>query len=186
MRLSAPLLLALVALTALYVVFGESGPRSGRRAVGHAEEVPTGAVPRDDLGAVIPSDPADDLPGVEPGAPAPVILPEEVGEREIHLLELYGQRSDEQLRSEREVLRRRLEAELAVALEEAFDRPPDAESERAERTASGAPLLSGTRLEVDPVSMQPTERSVILAVDEHPHLYELRDTIEWLDDRIDG
>lgn len=199
MRLSGPLLLVLVAVTGLYLTFGRSAEEiSGLEATGRSfpseeatQDAPLAdAVPRDELGAVIPSDPADDLPGVRPGAGPPVFLPERVGEREVHLLELYGQQTVEQLRTERDVLRRRLETELALALDEAFERgegvverPGDAPTPPP-RTPSGAPLFGETRTATDPQTLESAARRVTLGVDAYPHLYELRDTLEWLDARI--
>ncbi len=197
MRLSFPLLLVLVAVTALYLLFGEAGG-AGTPAVtapgrGPADEASArdtdlpDAVPRDELGAVIPSDPALDLPGVEPGPDPPVVLPQEVGEREVHLLDLYGQQSVEELRAEREVLRQRFESELAVALDEAFERGEgidEVAGEGPRHTASGAPLLAETRTRTEPATGVTVARRVTLATEDHPHLYELRDTLEWLDARI--
>ncbi len=199
MRLSGPLLLVLAVVTGLYLAFGRGAEElSGLEATGRSapaaaapQDAPLAdAVPRDELGAVIPSDPADDLPGVEPGAASPVVLPERVGEREVHLLELYGQQTVEQLRSERDVLRRRLETELALAFDEAFARG-EGHVERSgaaptppPRTSSGAPLFAETRTATDPRTLESAARRVTLGVDAHPHLYELRDTLEWLDARI--
>lgn len=197
MRLSVPLLLVLVAVTALYLLFGEDGgagtagvPAPAREPASPEVAPDTGlpdAVPRDELGAVIPSDPASDLPGIEPGPDPPVVLPKEVGEREVHLLELYGQQSVEELRAEREVLRQRFETELALALDEAFERGEgidEVAGEGPRHTASGDPLLAETRTRTEPATGVTVARRVTLATEDHPHLYELRDTLEWLDARI--
>lgn len=70
-------------------------------------------LPRDASGALILSDPADDLAGFESSGEAFSIA---VGERELYLLDLYGQQPREQLLSELELLNSRFEREQAAAL----------------------------------------------------------------------
>ena len=148
-------------------------------------------IPRDEHGAVIPSDPADDLAGLVRDEGAPTLIPSEVGERDIYLLDLYGQHTVEQLRNEREVLRSRFESELHFAFEEKFEdgdyrvmKPDDPAPSEPPRALDGSPLLTEMRTFSDPASGATEAHVATLHQDLYPAIYELRDTLEWLDARI--
>ena len=152
---------------------------------------PAQEVPRDESGAVIPSDPADDLAGYPTSEDDPIVLPSAVDERELRLADLYGQHDAEQLRNEREILRSRFRSELELAFDLEHERgnyvtvkPGDLVQSEPRLALDGSPLLSSTRTDTDPATLEIEAHVMTLEQDAYPSLYELRDTIEWLDDRI--
>lgn len=196
------LLVLLVALGAgtvvfLYIGTAESPPLGAPEqgvtigSGGGADLPDAEPVPRDASGTVIRSDPADDLAGYEISANDSPLLPTEVGEREIHLVDLYGQHDVEQLRNERDILEARFRSDLEVAFDSELARgnfetvkPGDIPQNPPRLALDGSPLLSSTSTATDPTTMEIEAHIVTLEQDDYPSLYELRDTIQWLGERI--
>lgn len=143
------------------------------------EEVEESGPLRDERGAIIVSDPADDLGGFVP-SPNARTLP--VGERDLYLLELYGPLAREQLLEERRVLSERFEAERERAFREEFERGNY--SVMNEDPGSDASVLVETRRVARADAGAEELQTVALSHSEHPGVYELRDTLEWLGQRL--
>jgi hypothetical protein len=146
---------------------------------------------RDADGTILPLDPDEDLAGFIRDADKPLVLPVSNSERNIHLIELYGQRTVDQLRMELEVLRAHFETERnrAFALQFSLGHFKTSLLDQALQAKvpprlNGSPSLTESRSSTDPQTQAEVTSVVTLHQADHAELYELQDTINWLDARV--
>ncbi len=184
---------------AVYIYFGEARRADeemdlGRLRINLNERrqlADSGPPLRDADGALLELDPKDDLGGFVRKSDGPLVLPISVSERRVNLLELYGQRAPAQLREELALLREVFEAECAQAFNLQFElgRFEARILDQALKVdpplrLNGSPSLVEFRPATDPQTKQQMAEIVILRQSEHAALYELQDTIAWLDARL--
>lgn len=153
--------------------------------------VESGPPLRDAEGALLELDPKDDLGGFVRKSTGPVVLPISVSERRVDLLELYGQRTRDQLRKELAVLRELYQAERDQAFNLQFELGhfearllDQVLQQEPPLRLNGSPTLVEYRETTDPETQEALAEIVILKQADHPGLYELQDTIAWLDARL--
>jgi hypothetical protein len=139
---------------------------------------------RDESGAVVLSDPNDDLAGYVRTRSPDFTRNAPVDERELHLLELYGIQPRRQLVVERSMLLERFQIELAEAFEDSFDSGNYRVLSSDKRPSTSPTALSEVRLA--PIESPGTNERRLATLErvDHPGLYNLRDTLAWLDNRL--
>jgi hypothetical protein len=184
---------------AVYIFFGDSRNDYDEIDLGKLrislnakqELAESGPPLRSENGALLELDPKDDLGGFVRKLTGPIVLPISVSERRIDLLTLYGQRTKEQLREELAVLRKVYETERTLAFDLQFELGrfearilDQALAQDPPLRLNGSPSLVKSRPGTDPETNEQVAEIVILKQAEHSELYELQDTIAWLDARL--